>query len=293
MTTARNRAEAALFLVTAGGYELRLLVAVATLRLLYSGPTTIYTTRPESDTLGERLADEPRLGLRASQYPEIAAGRNSAYLTKLSLLSCVPYDAAAVLDADTLIVGDISALFELSDEAPFVATQFANWRTNQPPVLNRLERWRTLEQRHFPLEYINSLVDTAQADRPAVNGGVFAFRAGAPILRPWYELAAVGWETFIPDEIALQLLLPHYPHRLLDCRYNCSPVHAADTEDVRIWHFHGSRHLETRFARSLWLPAFRECWDQNLAGVQAWAAEVSDPAEWAVIERYLATGSLD
>lgn len=293
MTGARDAREAVVFLATASGYELRLLVAVASLRGAYSGPVTVYTTRPESDAFAERLVREPRLALRTSQYPEIAAGRNSTYLTKVALLNCVPFERAVFLDADTLVVGDVSALCDVSEEAPFVATQFANWRTSDSPVHGRLERWRTLEQRSFPPEYLRSLVDTAEADHPAVNCGVFAFRPGAPILRPWYELAAVGWETFIPDEIALQLLLPHYPHRLLDCRYNCSPIHAPETDDVRIWHFHGSRHLETRFARSLWLPAFRECWDQNLAGVQAWAAEVSDPAEWAVIDRYLATGSLD
>jgi hypothetical protein len=275
------------YLLTGAGHAVRLLCSIFSLRQHHGARVRVFSTRPESDSVGEQLANDGRLGVVHSQWPEIAAGPNSTFLTKVAFLKVATDGVTVFLDADTLVVGDVSALFDVPEQTPFLATQFSNWRTHQPPVAGRLERWRTLEQRHFPQEYVASLVDAALADRPAINAGVFAFRAGAPILRPWYELAAVGWETFIPDEIALQLLLPHYPHRLLDCRYNCSPIHAADTADVRIWHFHGSRHLETPFARSLWLPAFRQCWEQNLAGVQQWAAGVTDPEEWAIIKSYL------
>jgi hypothetical protein len=96
------------------------------------------------------------------------------------------------------------------------------------------------------------------------------------------RLSLAGCKTFICDEIALQLLLTEYPHYLLDCRYNCSPVYAADTDDVRVWHFHGNKHLRGGAACEAWLAFFKECARDDVAGLADWI-----PADHRLVE-YLA-----
>ena len=115
------------------------------------------------------------------------------------------------------------------------------------------------------------LVDAALERRPAVNGGVFAYQRGAEIVDRWRELAETGRSTFICDEIALQLILTQYPHKLLDCRYNCSPVYGLRQEESRIWHFHGERHVRDARCREIWLPAYRDCLGENVARLAEWS----------------------
>src|SRR5204863_389720 len=100
--------------------------------------------------------------------------------------------------------------------------------------------------------------------------GVFAFRRGARILQPWKELTWIGRDTFICDEIALQLLLHRFPHRVLPSKYNCSAQYCANERDPRIWHFHGGKHLSRAHASALWLPAYEECMRENVGGIAEW-----------------------
>ena len=80
-----------------------------------------------------------------------------------------------------------------------------------------------------------------------------------------------GRAFYFCDEISLQLLLPHYPHKLLDDRFNCSPTYGRSRDDVRIWHLHGSKHVAHDSYRRVWLPLYEECLRHNVAGLAAWA----------------------
>lgn len=258
------------YLLTGQAHAARLVVSVWSLRSHYSGPITVYTSRAESHEIGRLLAADNDLRVTHRECAEAAVAKNSSFLTKLDIIQDAPYETTAYLDADTLIVGSVAELLQVDKQNEFHATQFANWVSSGKKVSKRVEAWRSVRSAKYSPAEMETLVDDALKTRPAVNGGVFAFRRDAKLLQPWRSLAYEGWKTFICDEIALQLLHYRYPHRVLDCRFNCSPIYAR-CQDPRIWHMHGEKHLSREAARALWLPVFRECWEKNIARLREWA----------------------
>lgn len=245
------------YLLTGIGHSVRLVTSIWSLRKFYNGPITVFSTQEGSERIGSLCALDRRLDITHKFVQEVG-GRNSAFLTKLELLKKVSYDPCTYLDADTIVAGSIDDL--LSCEAEFCATQFGTWTSKGGRIRGRIKGWRDI---------CPDLLPDALAPRPAVNGGIFSFRKDAAILEYWRELSFLGRKKFICDEVALQLLLHHFPHKVLDCRFNCSPVYAKDTTDVRIWHFHGDKHVR-EYTKHLWLPTFEECLKQNVANILEW-----------------------
>lgn len=257
------------YLLTGPGHAARLVVSIASLRNHYAGPVTLVTTEDDSHGIGERIAADERLQVAHQRGRRTFRRKNAAYLTKLQLLQAPPFDRTLYLDADTLVVGDISDLFAFGDTAQIVATQFSDWTSDRRPVKQRIEAWRQLSVDRFLGFTWTTLLDTALQKHPAVNGGVFAVRRDAELLSHWFELAQLGKRKFICDEIALQILLHHFPHRLLDCRWNCSPIYGRGCNDVRIWHMHGDKHLRPE-AKPIWWPRFELARAQNLGRLKEW-----------------------
>lgn len=260
-----------IYLVTGPAHAVRAVVSLRSLRRHFDGPITFYTTQPESAEVAARCAADARLQVQHLETNQVISPKNSSFLTKLELLTQTPFDVTLYLDADTLVVGPIDDLFAAAENQEFAATQFAHWVSSGKTIRRRIEAWRDLPQERIPAQELNKLVEEALVTRPAVNGGVFAFRRDSPLLAPWRELAYAGWQTFICDEIALQLLLPRYEHSVLDCRFNCSPVFAHRQADVRIWHFHGERHVKNERCRELWWPNYRSCVLDNIGGLADWS----------------------
>jgi hypothetical protein len=265
------------YLLTGAGHGPRLVASLWSLRKHFDGPVVLYTTLPESHAIGERCANDPRLGVEHRTLPHPRVRRNASYLAKVVLARSIPDPGGLFLDADTLVAGDLGPLFDALADSPFVATRFADWSSARGIVRRRLERWRALASRHADPAEFTRWLDEAVRPHPAVNAGVFAWRRGADLLEPWEALARFGHRQFICDEVALQILLPRFPHRLLDHRFNCSAVYGAGEPDARVWHFHGDKHLRRAEGRALWLPAFRECLRENPAGLADWAASL-EPA---------------
>lgn len=257
------------YLLTGPSHAVRLVTSLLSLREHYQGSVHVFTTQAESHRIGREIAGDVRLDVRHFEFDQRYRGKNGSFLTKLDLLQTPPFERTAYLDADTLVVGDIAPLFEFMDGTQIVATQFAEWSSGRRPVKGRVERWRSLPQERFLGFEWKTLIDSAVQSHPAVNGGVFAIRRGAELLRTWHELAILGRETFICDEIALQILLHHFPHQILDCRWNCSPQHARRRSDVRIWHLHGEKHLRPA-ASSLWLPWYDRAISDNIGSIREW-----------------------
>lgn len=257
------------YLLTGPSHAARLCVSITSLREHYTGPIMVYTTEPQSAEIGGSLAADERLQVTHHRFQRRYRGKNASFLMKLDLLEQAPYEQTVYLDADTLVVGSIDQLFEFGSRSQIVATQFSNWTSDRNPVQGRVERWRSLPVDEFLGFRWNTLIDSALQRHPAVNGGVFGVRAGAELLSVWHNLALLGRETFICDEIALQILLHHFPHRVLDCRWNCSPAFELQRQDVRIWHMHGEKHLKG-FARGLWWPRFLQCFDESIGAIQKW-----------------------
>lgn len=258
------------YVLTGPAHAARLVVSLWSLRRHYDGPVTVITTQPESHEIGRRCAADTRLRVEHREASQVAGRRNASYLTKIEMLRRAPYPVTLLLDADTLVVGQIGELFRLEAEQQFCATQFADWTTAGRIMRRRILPWRDIEGGGVSAEQMAQFVEGALEPRPAINVGVLAIRRDAAVLDDWWRLACAGRETFICDEIALQLLSPHYPHRLLDCRYNCSPIHAADRQDVRVWHFHGEKHLKRAACRQLWLPAYEQAVREDVAGLAQW-----------------------
>jgi hypothetical protein len=258
------------YLLTGLSHAVRLVVSLWSLRQFYDGPVTIYSTRPESAEIAEYCAADSRLNVSHRTWRDARFSRNSAFLTKLELLDVSPYESTAYFDADTLVTGPIDELLAGLDDEEFHATRFADWVSSGRRISRRLAAWRGLTHDELDPVWISNLVDDALRDRPAVNGGVFACHFRARILKPWQQLASAGWRTFICDEVALQLILHHYPHRLLDCRFNYSPVYAPTSNDVRVWHFHGDKHIRRNERNGVWLSAYKECVRHSIGSLSHW-----------------------
>lgn len=209
-------------------------------------------------------------------------------MAKTVVMSSAPYETNLFLDADTLVVDRIHELLDVSTETECLATQFSNWTTQRRVIRKRLNSWEDVRSEQFTEEWMKDTINAALMPQAAVNTGVVAFRQNATILAPWRELTHAGRKKFICDEIAFQLLLNRYPHRILDCRFNCSPTHAGKTSDVRIWHFHGDKHVRRESGRQIWMPAYDECVRENVAEVADWSPDAD-----ACLRDYLSSTRAD
>jgi hypothetical protein len=251
----------------------RLVVSIHSLRKWYTGPITLFTTRPESHHIGRLIAEDKRLGVETAKLKERRGeGYNASYLTKIAAALASPYDATVFLDADTIVAGALGELFDAAQDAPITVTQFCDMKTTDSLIVDRLRTWRQLRNRGAAKRFgIRSTIDfMLRMPFPAINTGVFAVQRDAAILNEWDALARQGCKMPLPDEIAIQLLLPRHPHRILGGHFNCHPW-ATDILDVRIWHFVGATHLEHEATRDIWLPLYRTCRELDLAGMRSWS----------------------
>ncbi len=261
-----------IYLLTDTPLAARLVVSLYTLRKWYTGPVTIFTTRPQSHAIGRLMAKDSRLGVETLPLTERRGrGYVSSYLTKIRAVQSSPYDATVFLDADTIVVGSIADLIWSAETSPVTATQFCNTSTTEEPVRSRLRGWRRLRGEGAKKFGLQRVIRVLLNNRmPAINTGVFAVQPGTPFLDEWDELARLGRHAPLPDEIAFQLLLLRHPYRILGGHFNCHPC-MANVPDVRIWHFVAASHMEYRLTQDVWIPTYRECQDLNLAGIRSWS----------------------
>ncbi|MCA9265809.1 MAG: hypothetical protein KDA60_18230 [Planctomycetales bacterium] len=261
------------YLLTSNQLAARLVVSVYSLRRWYSGPICLFSTRPESHELGEICAHDPRLAVEHRTIPERPGrGHTSAYLTKTATMLKSPYDQSLFLDADTLVAGDIRPLFDSLEEGEVTATAFCEGLTTDAHFQEQLEKWRTLgDPAHLAFRVPSLIWGVSHFSYPAINVGVFAVRRDAAILPHWDALTLAAHNMPLPEEIALQLLLPEFDHSILAMKYNCHPMAYRGGDDVRIWHFAGATHLDHDPSRALWLPAYDECRQHNIARICEWS----------------------
>lgn len=262
--------EGVAYLLTGTSHAARLVVSIASLRAHYQGPVVLFTTQPESHVLGETIASDDRLGISHRPIHPPYSGKNASYLSKIAILEMSPFERTVFLDADTIVNGSIQRLFKFENKAQIVATSFSGWRSNRKPVYSRIENWRKISVGEFLGLSWETLLDSAQNGHPAINTGVFSVRSDSEIVPVWRSLAEHGRQQFICDEIALQILLHHFPHQVLDERWNCSPQHGKSLEQAHIVHFHGDKHMSDR-GRVLWWPRFQASLADNLGGIRDWA----------------------
>jgi hypothetical protein len=239
----------------------RLLVSLYSLRKHYGGRVCVISGQDEASiwAAGKILEVAGNLDIMVvkGQFERLA--ENTAYVAKTRLHRFTPFDGNVLIDADTLVVGSIDELFPERDEV--VLTRFSNWSSNGQTISGRLVR---------VLHADELVAEQLRSPYPAINTGVIGFRRYTRPVEEWERLTALNPSTHLADEVVMQVLYSTFEHRVLDDRFNLSPLHGCHFQEPRIWHFHGDRHLLPESAK-VWLPAFREVWDANLAGIQGWA----------------------
>jgi len=276
----------------------RLAVSLWTLRRLWPGPVTVLVTSDADREAAATIAADPAAAIDVQPFePADVPARHQAYVQKTLVPAHTPYDRTVFIDADTAVVGSFEELFE----PDFAVTAYSNWQTKGRKIGNRCGWWYG---RGAGRIQIDEMVDRVLADEvvvaedghgklewrlaadgervvttgyPAVNTGVTAFKKGCPLSDRWHRMTLAGAGTHMTDELAMQLLYPFAAAtcecrvQLFDDRFNCSPIHGIHRDDVRIWHFHGQKHLKRQEGRSLWEPLFRAAIAADFGALKAWA----------------------
>ncbi len=239
----------------------RLVVSLVTLRQHYAGSIAVVSTDSLGAGIGDLIQRDSRLDVQHVHVePQLGAEPHRPFLLKTLLDQYTPFDITVYLDCDTVIQGDFSALFHLPSPKHIVVTQFCNWTPKHKVIAHRIARWSAI---------CPDLIGPALTFDKALNSGVFGFSRDSSLFHGWFHLAFMGRHEFIPDEIAMQLLLPKVPAVVLDDRFNCSAKYGRpDDPDVRIIHFHGRKHIG-RFGER-WRREYQKVVRENVANIQEW-----------------------
>lgn len=248
-------------------YAVRLLVSLYSLRKYYKGKVSILSWGSESHNICAPIAAATNADLIRIN-PVIAASKTPQFLVKTKLPQYSPYINTLYLDADTLVVNKIDELFDLINRWQFVVTSIDGWSTTDKRIIKRLDEWSNT----FPI-----LVKQAYLYKNVINCGVFGFNKSSPILNEWYNTAVRGKDFFVPDEVACQLLITKYKHKLLNNQYNCMFKYC-NNKNPKIIHYHARKHVEDR----RWLYTYNEVVNKNVANIKSWT-----PAEDRRLFKYL------
>jgi hypothetical protein len=244
------------YLLKGGGYLVRFLVSIYSLRKVFDGPIHVLLLSPIHPALAFLVKDK-NLDISVQQLSSLPYKRFAHYILKPSIYKYSPFQQTLFLDADTLVCKDISDLWPLEDE--FVLTAFSNWVTTGRIISSRIVRWT----KHFP-EYVKVILSSPYK---AINTGVFAFDRKTEILPIWSQWVEKRPEI-ICDETLMQVLYIFFKHRLLSESYNCSSRFGLDSHPI-IWHGHGSKHL--RFGMKVpWMETYKELVALNIAEINSW-----------------------
>ena len=233
----------------------RLAVSLSSLRKHYQGPVTILSHGGSEHAVCQQYAARWGAGVSHIEYPD--DGKKQTYLNATLSHLHTPYDPTIWLDSDTLVRGDFADdLWAAANENEFAVAQISSWTTYKGKIASRIRAWTPV----YP-DWIQAAIDFG----PAINCGVFAFRRDSKLMRDWYGLAETGRGlSMIPDETCCQLILPRYPHKIMDQKYNVSCKHSKPFDpDARIIHYHGRKHCRINEGQylngcQLWYEQFTE-----------------------------------
>lgn len=229
----------------------RLCVMLHSLREHYEGNVSIIADSSSINTCKE-IADKYSANVVRADFPQLE--KNTAYLNACLMHTVTPYDNTLWIDSDCLVLNRFSEVFDYIKESQFVIAQFSDWTTYRGLVHKRIKSWG---------EFHPDMVEKALSFGPAINCGVFGFSSESQLAKDWYDKALPGKMGFIPDETCCQLMLPFYPHRILDPIYNTSCKFGDITDETKIVHFHGRKHCRVKngeflFNSDKWYKKFEE-----------------------------------
>ena len=270
------------YLVLGEDVKLPFLVSLHTLRQHFTGPVAVMTDMGAwVKTVDPSLVVVDPLNLPESVRLRLGSllwvDRRTLQLPFcLSLKAAVgetsPWDSTVYLDADTLIVGSIDDLFLEPGDERIRVTQCADWTTSHVQMQHRF--WQLA---HQGIIHPGRAKQLMESNAPAINTGVFAVTTRSRVLEEWQITTPALERFFLHDELALQMLLPDYPHDLVDDRWNCLVKFSKRTEDIRIHHCVGALYG----MRLEWFDGLRAVWESNLGDVRSWLK--CNPKLWSPI----------
>jgi hypothetical protein len=236
----------------------RLILAIQSLRRHYDGNITLFQDNGGfvDEDLMRDLQKKFSIDVKYDNNPE-----TSTLVRKIEISQQSEYDCTALIDADTIVVGVIDELFEEAKSYDFVATHFSNWRSNGGTIKRRIMRFKDIKP-----EYIDDAINYG----PAINTGIYSFHKGSPFFNEWLPLAKAGEaiNMWIPDEVACQVLLPKFNCLVLPTKFNVSVKYDPNTEDKRIIHFHGKKHVIKEKMCKIWIDALYQACVDDLCGIR-------------------------
>jgi len=248
------------------GYAERVTVMLHTLRQHWAGSVLLMVDQT-TEELGRKIAEDPHVQIDVQVIKPVEGVRHAPYITKTLVPTWTPYKRTVLIDGDTSVNGSLDELFEPS----LVITQFSNWHSKGRLLSNRIGWWRGKS------EEIDRMIEKQlSCSWPAINTGVVGFHQGHLALENWHRLTLAGAGLHMTDEIAMQLLtsvLPTDCYSVFDDRWNCSPIYGINRQDVRIWHYHGRKHLRREQGQQLWMPLLREAIRADVGGIAKWAGQ--------------------
>lgn len=262
-----------LFVVSGRKHLNVLVVAIWSLRRHWQGPIHVAVGDEHAEPVVRLIAKDKRLdGLYGDitwkRWQPPTGNHGDGYRQKTFMDGLTIFGSTIFLDADTLVRGSIEPLFT---PKPYgvTLTQFADWKSNGRKISGRIEGWKDVAA--------GDVAKMQAEPLPAINTGVLSWRWGdeaEAFFREWKELTAKK-PVFINDELAAQLIFHRHAVRVLDSRWNCSPIHDRRKDGV-VLHFHGKKHVNREQGRAIWLPAYDQCVRENIAGIADWTATEID-----------------
>lgn len=252
-----------IYLFTGNKHAAVAAVAAMTLRDHWDGPVSFFCddmARQFSEPIA-RSAD-----INIIPFEPIKLHRHSGFYNKTLLPGLSPYDETIQLDLDTMVVGPLDELWpERPDE--FVLTHFANWVSTGGIVSGRLRKWRDAAPK--------LVADKEANPGPAINTGIIAYGNESWVAKhTWHEVTKLNLGAFLGDENAADLMTaqPIWAEhiRILDDRYNWSPIFSKQNADKRIIHGHGSKFFKRRDGLAVWQPAFARAYRENFGNLRNW-----------------------
>lgn len=238
-------------------------VSLMTLRDWWRGPVALFcdeTALPFADPIA-KAADATIV-----PFDPIKLKRHSGFYNKTILPELSPFDKTIQLDLDTLIVDDFGGLWPNSADE-LVLTRFADWRSDGKIVGGRIRKWAQAAPK--------LVADKQSRPGPALNTGVISYGSESWVARRvWREVTELNLGQFLGDEQAADLIIAQSSWlkciRLLDDRWNWSPVFSQVNDDKRIVHGHGSKFFKRTSGLSVWQPYFSRACEVNFGGVRDW-----------------------
>lgn len=259
-------------MLVGGKHGAQLTVSLWSLRNHWDGPVALIVGNEPAREVCSKLVDDPRSG--DCQLVEWDAptggGKGLQHCNKTRILELTPFDDFVFLDCDTLVVGEVDGLFPRAGTEEVVLSQFADWWSDWRKIQKRTEPYREI----MPMEVARS----QGVKHPAINTGTFGMsKRSTAYVKKWRAMAE-RQPRFMCDEIVAQLIFCDYPHRVLDARWNCSPIFcyhqygptSGRMGEVKVWHGHGWKFIKRRQGNEIWLPYYREAVRHNFGQLADW-----------------------